>query len=176
MHLDKAAIAFDGFTYFPAGGRIRCNRSTDGNPSVFGDLAGNKTDALDVNIPVLFGKGQLAGQIVPHDVAVQQGYRTLPHFQKTRIEHFGNGGFSGTGKAGQKNREPLCARRRISLLKFFDNFGKSGPIRYFAAGTDALPDIGAGERNKLRALRYLIGTAEFIFKGQIDHLGKRHDR
>ncbi len=54
MHLDKAPIAFDGFTYFPAGGRIGSNRSANGNSAVFGDLAGNKTDALDVNIPVLF--------------------------------------------------------------------------------------------------------------------------
>ena len=54
MHLDKAPIAFDGLAYFPAGGRIGCNRSANGNAAVFGDLAGNKTDALDVNIPVLF--------------------------------------------------------------------------------------------------------------------------
>ena len=47
MHLDEAPVVFDGFTDFRAGGRIRCNRRTDGDTAVFGNLAGNETDPLD---------------------------------------------------------------------------------------------------------------------------------
>ena len=54
MHLDKASVSFDGFTYFRAGGRIRCNRGTDGNAAILCNLTGNEADTLDVDITMLF--------------------------------------------------------------------------------------------------------------------------
>ena len=79
---------------------IGCNRCADGNPAVFGDFAGDKPDPAHIDIPVLLGKCQFAGKIMPHDISVQQCYRSIAELQKTCVENIGDGRFAGAGKTG----------------------------------------------------------------------------
>ena len=96
MHLDKTAIVFDGVPDFCSGAVVRCNGRANGDAAILGNLTGHKADAPYISISVLFGKTKLAREISTYNIAVQQCDRSIAHFQKTRIEHFGNGRFSRT--------------------------------------------------------------------------------
>ena len=53
-----------------AGFDIRGDGGAYGDTPVFGDFAGHKADAAHVDVAVFFGKTQLAGQVVAHDITV----------------------------------------------------------------------------------------------------------
>ena len=56
MNFKKAAMDFDGLTDGASCFFIGGDGSADGNATVFCDFLGHKPDALDIDVPVLFGK------------------------------------------------------------------------------------------------------------------------
>src|SRR5712692_8339300 len=61
------------------------------------------------------------------DVAVQQGHGTPSHFEQLHQQHVGDGGFSGSGKAGEEYGEALEMAGRVAALEFARHVWKGEP-------------------------------------------------
>src|SRR5919198_5608639 len=70
VHEEVAPAFFDQRPVFLPDIVVRRNRCADRDAAVFGDLAGHKSDAPDVDVAMLLGKSQLGREVLPHQVAV----------------------------------------------------------------------------------------------------------
>src|SRR5262249_9265940 len=81
VHQDEAAVRGDHRADVLADIVVGGNRRANADAAVLGDLCRDIADALDVDVPVLFRKAQLTGEIFAHDVAIQERDRTAADFQ-----------------------------------------------------------------------------------------------
>src|SRR5579872_261074 len=76
MHQDEAANRFDHAAYSFASCVIGSNRSADRDAAVLCDLGGYVSDAPDVDVAMLLRKTQFRGQMLAHQVTIEQRDRT----------------------------------------------------------------------------------------------------
>lgn len=74
-----------------AGNAVRDNRCTQGDPSVAGDLGGDVPDPPDVEVTMRTGEAQPRGEHAAHDVAVEQGHRSVRCMRQRRVQLPGDG-------------------------------------------------------------------------------------
>lgn len=73
VDFDEAAVGFDHVAHFASCGGVGRDGGADGDAAVFGDFAGHKADAQDVEVGVLFLEAQFAQEVLSDDVTVEQG-------------------------------------------------------------------------------------------------------
>src|SRR5690606_13880652 len=124
-------------------GGIRGDGRADRDAAVLGDLRGDIADAADVQVAVLLGKAKLGAEILAHDVAVQQRYRTPAHLHQLDHQRVCDGGFARSGKAGEEHSKALLAARRTGTAQFLDLLGKGKPIGNFQSFLQPAAQFGA---------------------------------
>ena len=67
---------------------------------------------------MLFGEVELRGEVLAHDVAVEEGHRPAAHLQELDHEHVGDGRFAGAGEAGEEDGEALLVARRMGAERW----------------------------------------------------------
>ena len=143
-------------TYFLTGSIVRCNRSTDGNAAVFSDFVGHKADTPDIQISMLLGKTQLGGEVLPHDIPIQQRHRTTAALQQPREKSLCYGRLAGAGKAGKKDRKALFITRWMSAPELCGNLGKGKPGRYLSALGQPGPELCSRNSKRILSLFDLV--------------------
>src|SRR5210317_1150441 len=63
VNLDEATHGLDQVANVAPGRGVRCDRRTDGDAAVLRDLAGDKTNTLDVEVAVFLREAELAGEV-----------------------------------------------------------------------------------------------------------------
>jgi hypothetical protein len=81
-------MLFDQFAHRATGVAVWRNGRTDGDTTVFGYFAGDKSDSADVQIAVLLGKAQFARMIMSDYIAVQERNRPAACLDEFGIEYF----------------------------------------------------------------------------------------
>ena len=71
VDFDEAAERRDHVAHILAGLRIGCDRRTDRDATVLGDLAGDIADAQDIDVAVLLAEPEFRRQVLAHQIAVQ---------------------------------------------------------------------------------------------------------
>src|SRR5579872_3345331 len=72
MHQDEAADGFDHAAYRFSRRVIGSNRSADRDAAVFGNFRRDISDPADVDIAMLLREAQFGGEMLAHQVAIQQ--------------------------------------------------------------------------------------------------------
>ena len=93
-----------------AGGVVGRDRGADGDAAVLRDLRGDVADAADVDVAVFLREAELAREVFPDEVAVEDRDRAAADFEELRHQDVGDRGFAGAGEAGEEDREALRAR------------------------------------------------------------------
>src|SRR3989344_5001020 len=109
---DEGAVRFDQLAHRAAGAVVGGDRGADGDAAVFGDFAGNKSDAVDVEIAVLFRESHFNRKIVAYDAAGEQRNRAAAVLDEFGVEVNRQCGLAGAGETGEEQGEPLLAAWR----------------------------------------------------------------
>src|SRR5215472_5443680 len=111
--------------------------------------------------------------MLANDVTIQQGHRPASRLEQFDSQHIGNGGFSCTREAGEKNREPLEMTRWVAKPQFGGNFRKREPRGEITSFSEAVAQIGARDVEGARPLRhFVLGNIGVAFR-QVNHHVKR---
>ena len=109
VHEHEPAVLLDQRAGLLAGGLVGRDRGDDDGAAVLDDLAGDPADPPDVEVAVLAGEGQLAGQVRADDVAVQDRDRA-PLGLQLGDERVGDRGLARAGEAGQEHGDAGAPR------------------------------------------------------------------
>src|SRR5207302_4203991 len=112
VHLDEVAdLRADGVP----GLSVRADGATDRGNAVAGEEVRHEPDPHDVEITVLFGEAETFGQLLPHDVTVEDLGLHPPGLELV-VQHLGDRRLAGARKAGEPNGEPAVLRHARKLL------------------------------------------------------------
>jgi hypothetical protein len=81
-------------------------------PPFFRDLRGDVTDATNVDVAVFLRKAELGGEMLAHQIAVEERDRPAADFEKLGHKDVGNRGFACAGKTAEEDRQALLVARR----------------------------------------------------------------
>ena len=129
VDLDEGTLLLDHLAHGAAGAVVGSDGGADGDAAVLGDLAGDEADTADVEVAVCLGETQFAGQVLAHDVAVQQGHGPAAGLHQLGVDDLGEGGLARTGQAGEEQGEALPAARREHAAQFAHHLGVAEPFR-----------------------------------------------
>jgi hypothetical protein len=152
VDLDEGALLLDHLAHGAAGAVVGRDGRADGDAAVLGDLAGDEADAADVEVAVRLGEAQLAGQVLAHDVAVEQGHRAAARLHQLGVDDLGERRLAGAGQAGEEQGEALPAARRVDLAQFAHHLGVAEPVRDVVAEGQVLLQLGVGVFVAVQAL------------------------
>src|SRR5438067_9356902 len=88
------ALRLDHRPHFLSHGVVRSDGGADCHATVLRDLGGDEPDAPDVDVAVLLRKSELGGEVLPHDVAIEQRHVSAAHLEQLHEEDVGDGRFA----------------------------------------------------------------------------------
>ena len=138
---------------------------------MLGDLGGDVADAADVDVAVLLREAELAGEVLPDEVAVEHRDRPAAELQELREQHVGDRAFAAAGEAGEEHcKALLCARpgwlRRSSFTTsgYENQLGISVPSpRRSRSSVPLMSSV-------FLSLRHFVAGIVFVFVRHEDHL------
>src|SRR5215813_2248391 len=104
-----------------------------------------------------------------NDVTIQQGHGPPAHLQQLDSQDVGNGGFSRTGKAGEKHCEALAMARWIAKLQFACYLRKREPRRDVPSFSEALAQLSARDIKGARPLWHFIFGNISVVLCEVNH-------
>src|SRR5919199_1571410 len=110
VHQHEPAVPLDQRTGLLTRGLVGRDRRHHHGAAVLDHLAGDEADPADVEVAVLAGEGELAGQVGADDVAVEHRHRLAVPLQ-VGDQRVGDRGLAGTGEPGEEHGD---ARVRLS--------------------------------------------------------------
>src|SRR3989344_5896344 len=115
MDFNEGAMLLYQFAHGAACGGIGRDRGADGYAAILGYLAGDETDASDVQIAMLPGETELTGKVLPDHVTVQERRGPPARLDEFGIHNLRQCRFAGAGKTGEKQRDTLPISRGAHL-------------------------------------------------------------
>ncbi len=123
---------------------------------------------------MLAREAELRGEVLAHDVAVEQRHRPAADLEQLELESASDGALAGARQAGEEEREALARPRRMAPRQLARHFGKGEPLRDLRSLLEPAPQLGAGERQRARprlaAPLELVLRQEAVLVRQEDHL------
>ena len=150
------------------------DRGAEGDPVVLGDLGGDEADAGDVQVAVLAGEAQLGGEVLAHDVAVEERHRPSADLQQLHQEHVGEGGLARARQPGEEDGEPLPRARGAASPQLLQHLGEGEPGGNLAPPSQPLGELGGGKRLRRRLPDPVLGH-EGAAVGGVDPLRNAHE-
>ena len=105
---------------------------------------------------MLFGEGQLRGQVLPHHVTVEQRHRTTASLQQFGHHRVGDGGFARARETGEKQGEALLIPWRMGLAQLLHHVGIGEPFVDLQPLTQATAQFSAGNVQLGLVLAHLV--------------------
>src|SRR5262245_26339480 len=85
---------------------VGADRGTDRHPTMANDLSGDKADASDVGVTIVFAEAEAFGQVGPHHITVEDR-RLSSALEQEDHENFSRGRFARSAQACKPDADPL---------------------------------------------------------------------
>ncbi len=148
---------------------VGCNGGTNRNASVLSDFGGNAADAADVDVAVLLGEAELRGQVLAHDVAVQQGHRPAAHLEQLHHEGVGDRRLARAREARHEYCEALLVPGPMGLAKLADDVWVREPFRDLSPIGQTIAELAAGNREGSGVFRNLVDRLIGVIVRDVHH-------
>jgi hypothetical protein len=145
------------------------DRSSDDSGTGLGQLRGDESDALDVEVTVLAGEAKLRRELVSHVLTEQHGDGTTTTLVESGLESTGNLVLSTVLVTGHEDSETLLGREGVLLAKNLDNLRVREPLGDVLAGSETVSELSTGDVEGAGTLRDLVDGKVLIRVGQVDH-------
>ena len=118
-------------------------------------------------------KPELRGQMLAHEVAVEQGDRAAAHLEQLDHQRVGDRRLAGSREAGEEHREPLLVARAVGLAELGNDIGEGEPLGDIPSVGESIPQLGPGDRNRLLSFGDLVDWEVGVVLGEIHHHPER---
>lgn len=146
------------------------NRGSDNGSTGLGQLGGDESDSVDVEITVLSAEAELGRKLVSDSLAEKHGDRSATTLHESCLEGSGNLVLSRVLVTGHEDGEALLGREGVLLSENLDDLGVREPGRNVLAGSEAVSQLGTRDVGGASTLGDLVGGLVLIGVGEVDHL------
>ncbi len=116
-----------------------------------------------------FREAELAGEILPHEVAIEDCDRAAAEFEELGEEHVGDRALAGAAEAGEEHGEALPGSGRMAAAELFHHFIIGEPVGDLGAAGQAVAEFSATDVERFLALGDFVDGIVRLFVGDIDH-------
>lgn len=145
------------------------DRGGDDSGTGLGQLRGDESNALDVEVAVLASEAKLGRELVSHVLTEQHGDGTTTTLVESGLESTGNLVLSAVLVTGHEDSKTLLGREGVLLAKNLDNLGVGEPLGDVLAGSETVSELSTGDVEGTGTLRDLVDGEVLIRVGQVDH-------